>query len=62
MENILKEFTVEGIPTAEVAVAFADQCGLDLPIFQTVDAILKGKIVPDQIQELLMNRPLRSEQ
>ena len=61
IQDILKDFTVEGVPTAEVAVYFADQCGLELPLFQAVDAILKGKITPDQLQTLLMNRPLGSE-
>jgi hypothetical protein len=26
--------TVEGVPTASVAVAYADMCGLELPIFR----------------------------
>ena len=34
--GICKEMTVEGVPTALVAVHFADICGLDLPIFRTV--------------------------
>ena len=29
VEAILKDMTVEGIPTASVAVAYADVCGLD---------------------------------
>lgn len=60
-EDILKTMTVEGVPTAEVAVYFAEQCGLDLPIFRAVNATLKGQIKLDQLQDLLMNRPLKSE-
>ncbi|TMW64457.1 hypothetical protein Poli38472_013079 [Pythium oligandrum] len=61
IEDILKETTVEGVPTAEVAVHFADQCGLDLPIFKAVNAMLKGQIKREEMQNLLMNRPLKSE-
>ncbi|KAJ0401532.1 hypothetical protein ATCC90586_003551 [Pythium insidiosum] len=61
VEDILKETTVEGVPTAEVAVYFADQCGLDLPLFRAVNAMLKGQIKREEIQDLLMNRPLKSE-
>lgn len=61
VEDILKETTVEGVPTAEVAVHFAEQCGLDLPIFRAVNATLKGKIKREDLQDLLMNRPLKSE-
>ncbi|KAI9997005.1 hypothetical protein PInf_000438 [Phytophthora infestans] len=60
-EDLLRETTVEGVPTAEVAVYFAEQCGLDLPIFRTVNAMIKGHVKREQLQELLMNRPLKSE-
>lgn len=59
--DILKETTVEGVPTAEVAITFTKQCGLELPIFETVNALLKGKIQKYELQHLLMNRPLKSE-
>ncbi len=36
VETITQTMTVEGVPTALVAVRFADKCGLDLPIFRTV--------------------------
>ena len=42
--DICAQMTVEGVPTAQVAVHFADICGLDLPIFRTVEAILTGKM------------------
>jgi glycerol-3-phosphate dehydrogenase len=44
LEDLCAAMTVEGVPTAEVAVHFADICGLDLPIFRTVAAILSGKM------------------
>ena len=39
LEDLLKENTVEGVPTAEVAVIYSKKCGLDTPIF---DAIQKN--------------------
>lgn len=60
-EDIMKEMTVEGVPTAEVAVYFAEQCGIDLPIFRTVNAMIKGHVKREELQDLLMNRPLKSE-
>jgi glycerol-3-phosphate dehydrogenase len=36
--------TVEGVPTAKVAVEFAQRCGLDLPIFTTVHQIITAQI------------------
>jgi hypothetical protein len=33
-----------GVPTAKVAVEFARRCGLDLPIFFAVNAILSGDL------------------
>ena len=53
--------TVEGIPTAEVAVCFADSCNLDLPIFRLVDALIKGKIEMADAHGCLFGRPLGAE-
>ena len=44
VDEILKHMTVEGVPTASVAVAYADLCGLDLPIFRVVDAVISGRL------------------
>jgi glycerol-3-phosphate dehydrogenase len=41
--DLLKTTTVEGVPTAQVAVYFADKCGLDLPIFRAVASIIEGE-------------------
>jgi glycerol-3-phosphate dehydrogenase len=36
--------TIEGVPTSAVAVAFAKRCGLELPIFNAVYAIIEGEL------------------
>ncbi|RHY29179.1 hypothetical protein DYB32_005368 [Aphanomyces invadans] len=61
MQNIMKDATVEGVPTAEVAVYFADKCGLDLPLFRTVNDMIQGRVNAEDLQSILMNRPLKSE-
>eukprot|EP00930_Biecheleria_cincta_P098312 TRINITY_DN89981_c0_g1_i1.p1 TRINITY_DN89981_c0_g1~~TRINITY_DN89981_c0_g1_i1.p1 ORF type:complete len:398 (+),score=45.31 TRINITY_DN89981_c0_g1_i1:44-1237(+) len=61
IEDILKDMTVEGVPTSEVAVAYADLCGLDLPIFRSVKAIIAGEMKPNAAMEYLMGRPLKPE-
>lgn len=61
IQDILQETTVEGVPTAEVAVYYAEKCGLELPIFKAVHDMLQGKVASKDLQNVLMNRPLRSE-
>jgi len=61
IENILKDYTVEGVPTADVAVAYADMCGLECPIFRTVHALIHKNISPEQAVKKLMGRPLNQE-
>lgn len=61
LEDIQKDMTVEGVPTAEVAVAYADLCGLELPIFRTVHALLHNQLTPQEAVTFLMSRPLSSE-
>jgi glycerol-3-phosphate dehydrogenase (NAD+) len=58
--DITASMTVEGVPTAQVAIHFADKCGLDLPIFRTVAAILRGDMRMEDAHVHLMGRPLRS--
>ena len=36
LEDILQEMTVEGVPTAAVAVCYADQCDLELPASRVI--------------------------
>ena len=61
LEAILAGKTVEGVPTASVAVHFARQCGLDLPLFTTVHAILTGQLSVADARGVLMGRPLGTE-
>lgn len=61
LEDLLKESTVEGVPTAEVAAIYSNKCGLETPIFDTIQKMLSGKIGAAEAQLLLMNRPLKSE-
>jgi len=61
LEDILGDYTVEGVPTATVAVKFADDCGLDVPIFRAVESIITGKAKVEDLSDSLMNLPLRME-
>lgn len=61
LEDILATTTVEGVPTAEVALHFAKQCGLELPIFELVFGMLSGTVNPKDAPALLMGRPLGEE-
>ena len=61
LEDLLKENTVEGVPTAEVAVIYSKKCGLDTPLFDAIQKLLSGEIGAAEAQILLMNRPLKSE-
>ncbi len=61
IQDILLEMTVEGVATASVAVAFADMCGLELPLFRCVDDIISARIGPKQAMSRLMGRKLRQE-
>jgi glycerol-3-phosphate dehydrogenase (NAD+) len=61
IEAILNDMTVEGVATASVAVAFADMCGLELPLFRCVDDLIAARIEPKQAVERLMGRKLRQE-
>lgn len=56
VDEIQKEFTVEGIATADVAIAYADMCGLELPIFRCVHSLIHKKMTPDEAVSNLMAR------
>ena len=62
LKDILEVMTVEGVPTAAVAVHYADQCKLELPLFRAVAAILDGSMPIEHAHVALMGRPLRQEQ
>jgi glycerol-3-phosphate dehydrogenase (NAD+) len=59
--DIEKDYTVEGVPTASVAVAYADMCGLELPLFRVVNDLIHKNISPDEAVPYLMGRPLLQE-
>jgi len=59
--DIEKDYTVEGVPTADVAVAYADMCGLELPLFRTVYDLIHKNITPEEAVPYLMGRPLLQE-
>lgn len=61
IDDIQKDYTVEGVATADVAVAYADMCGLELPLFRTVHALIHKQLTPDDAVPYLMGRPLRPE-
>jgi glycerol-3-phosphate dehydrogenase (NAD(P)+) len=53
--------TVEGIAAAQSVVALATQFGLDMPIAQTVHAIVQGQITPHQAVAQLLSRTPKAE-
>lgn len=61
LRGILEGSTVEGVPTAEVCLTFAERCNLDLPIFKAVHGIINGQIERREAVNLLMGRPLGTE-
>jgi glycerol-3-phosphate dehydrogenase (NAD+) len=52
---------IVGVPTAKVAIEFARRCGLDLPIFTAVHAILNGQLKIEDAHVHLMGRPAHLE-
>jgi len=61
LEDVVSEMTVEGVPTATVACHYADQCGLELPLFRTVAAVLDGSVDARDAKDAIMGRPLKRE-
>jgi glycerol-3-phosphate dehydrogenase (NAD(P)+) len=51
----------EGSFTASVLVDMARQNGVDMPIAQSVAAVLAGELTVEQSIDLLMSRPSRAE-
>jgi len=51
----------EGVATTPAAARLAQECGIDAPIIQTVDKLLKGSITCDKALELLMGLPVNFE-
>jgi glycerol-3-phosphate dehydrogenase (NAD+) len=61
VQDICKSMTVEGVPTAAVAVKFADACGLELPLFRAVAAVLDGSMSIPDVRSSLQSRPVNQE-
>mmetsp|Transcript_25618 Transcript_25618/g.53127 ORF Transcript_25618/g.53127 Transcript_25618/m.53127 type:complete len:333 (-) Transcript_25618:62-1060(-) len=61
LEDILAGTTVEGVPTAEVAMDFAKRCNLELPLFAAVASTLKGNRDFQASMDIIMTRPLGTE-
>jgi len=61
MEQITAEFTVEGAATSEVAMVYAELCGLELPLFSMVHALIQHQITPEEAVRRIMTRPLGNE-
>eukprot|EP00604_Paraphysomonas_vestita_P004418 CAMPEP_0174823170 /NCGR_PEP_ID=MMETSP1107-20130205/22058_1 /TAXON_ID=36770 /ORGANISM="Paraphysomonas vestita, Strain GFlagA" /LENGTH=221 /DNA_ID=CAMNT_0016044681 /DNA_START=379 /DNA_END=1042 /DNA_ORIENTATION=- len=54
--DLLRTTTVEGVPTAQVAVYFADKCGLELPIFRSVASIIEGEELLENVHLDLLGK------
>jgi glycerol-3-phosphate dehydrogenase (NAD(P)+) len=53
--------TIEGIKTASAANKLAIKLGLEVPIIETVDRILKNKVSLNSSIKDLLSRPLKQE-
>ncbi len=58
--GIRKSFT-EGVHSASSVVALAKKHGVEMPICEAVDNIVKGSMSVDEAVEALLSRPLRAE-
>jgi glycerol-3-phosphate dehydrogenase (NAD(P)+) len=61
LEQAMDGKLAEGAFTARVLVEMAQALGVDMPISQSVDAIIAGHISVDEAIEALLMRPLRAE-
>ena len=53
--------TVEGVPTADAALALGTQHGWHLPICEQVAAVIRAAVTPAQAVQALMGRELKAE-
>ncbi len=60
-ENFDLSVTVEGIATAEAVSILARKLGLEVPITDTVNALLTRRITVNEAMEALLSRPLKKE-
>ncbi|MFY9326999.1 MAG: NAD(P)H-dependent glycerol-3-phosphate dehydrogenase [Georgfuchsia sp.] len=63
LEQITRELghVAEGVPAAREVALRAGQLGIDMPITETVVAVLNGKLAPREAVELLMERNPKAE-
>ena len=57
----LTQQAIEGIPTVARVVAWAEREGLELPVCETIQAIVNGRLEPDRGVARLMERSLKAE-
>lgn len=55
------DVTVEGVATAEAVSNLAEKHGIDVPITNTVTALLTRRITVNEAMEALLSRPLKEE-
>ncbi|TWG97989.1 glycerol-3-phosphate dehydrogenase (NAD(P)+) [Mesorhizobium sp. J18] len=60
-ENLAGLPLAEGVATAGIAARITRERGIDAPITDIVDRILRGEITVDDATRLLLSRPLKSE-
>ena len=51
----------EGVQTSEAVIVLANKFQVRMPIFEAIDAVVRGKLVPSLAVELLMERDTRDE-
>ncbi len=63
LEDILgtRKSITEGVYSAGAVVALAKQHGVEMPICEAVNAVVKGQLSVDEAVEALLTRPLRAE-
>jgi len=62
LKELLRDTTVEGVPTAHVALHLAHQHNVELPIFKCIAQILDDSLTLDKAIDLMMSCPLGTEE
>ena len=52
---------VEGISTAEAAEALAKEHGIEMPITESICALIRGETQPEEAASMLMGRKTKNE-
>ena len=63
LEEILAgmKMVAEGIPTTAAAMLLGRRHGVELPIIEQVDRVLRGEVQPRDAVAALLRRPLKGE-